>query len=202
MYFESWNVCFWGARSRNIVHIFFVGTFRGLAPPPPQYQKAGYATARTYMHKGSRGGGGNRLILSFVGTCKPTSMSLVYRQSIWSTDKILKEMAVFRLWKCKKKKKNLDLLAHIYRGTSVSSGGGGGRDWEFWVFSVHVSRPACHLYRLSIWSTDKILKEMAVLDCALLKKTGQFDQKSSQPGTCTILVKKLTRISSILTRFW
>ena len=24
--------------------IIFVGTFGGLAPPPPQYQKAGYAT--------------------------------------------------------------------------------------------------------------------------------------------------------------
>ena len=42
------NICFWGARSRNIsTYIMFVGTFGGLAPLP-QYQKAGYATALTY----------------------------------------------------------------------------------------------------------------------------------------------------------
>ena len=40
------------ARSRNISTYIFVGTFRGLAPPPPQYQKAGYATdalARSHL---------------------------------------------------------------------------------------------------------------------------------------------------------
>ena len=27
---------------------FYVGTFRGLAPPPPPYQKAGYATVASF----------------------------------------------------------------------------------------------------------------------------------------------------------
>ena len=36
------------ARSRNISTYIFVGTFRGLAPPP-QYQKAGYATVVSYI---------------------------------------------------------------------------------------------------------------------------------------------------------
>ena len=31
--------------------------------------------------------------------------------------------------------------------------------------SLHVCRQACHLYRQSIWSTNKILKEIAVLEC-------------------------------------
>ena len=36
-----------------------------------------------------------RYIWKFVGTCKPTSIVIIlYRQSIWSTDKILKEIAV------------------------------------------------------------------------------------------------------------
>ena len=30
----------------NIFFFFSVGTFGGLPPPPPQYQKAGYATER------------------------------------------------------------------------------------------------------------------------------------------------------------
>ena len=36
MYLSPGNICFWGARSRNIsTYIIFVGTFGGLAPPPP-----------------------------------------------------------------------------------------------------------------------------------------------------------------------
>ena len=39
------------ARSRNkSTYIIFVGTFGGLAPPPPQYQKAGYASVKHPMH--------------------------------------------------------------------------------------------------------------------------------------------------------
>ena len=37
----------------------------------------------------------------------------------------------------------------------------------FGKFSVHVSRQACHLYRQRIWRTNKILKEIAVLECKI-----------------------------------
>ena len=64
----------------------------------------------------------------------------------------------------------------LSRGTypiSVARGGGGQlppnnafRSFvgTFGNLSVHVSRQACHLYRQSIWSTNKILKEIAVLE--------------------------------------
>ena len=53
MYFETWNVCFWGVRSlRSLAHIscnFFssVGTFGGLAPNTKKL-----ATLLTVSHKG------------------------------------------------------------------------------------------------------------------------------------------------------
>ena len=68
---------------------------------------------------------------------------------------------------------------------SVAGGGGGGEGrgaipppimlfqsfvGTFRNLSLHVSRQACHLYRQSIWSTNKILKEIAVLECKNARK--------------------------------
>ena len=36
--------------------------------------------------------------------------------------------------------------------------------------SLHVSRQACHLYRQSIWGTNKISKEIAILECKNARK--------------------------------
>ena len=67
---------------------------------------------------------------------------------------------------------------HDINTTSVARGGGGGGGGTcppimlfrsfvgtFGNLSVHVNRQACHLYRQSIWSTDKILKKIALLVC-------------------------------------
>ena len=40
--------------------------------------------------------------------------------------------------------------------------------------SLYVSRQACHLYRQSIWSTNKILKEIAVLECKNARKCSKL----------------------------
>ena len=55
---------------------------------------------------------------SFVGTCDPTSMSLfLYRRSFWSTNKILKEIAVFLMWKSSKLARSA--RSHIHRFLSM-----------------------------------------------------------------------------------
>ena len=38
------NICFWGARSRILYRLLFLSVHLGVLPPPPQYQKAGYAS--------------------------------------------------------------------------------------------------------------------------------------------------------------
>ena len=65
---------------------------------------------------------------------------------------------------------------------SVAGGGGAGGQspppimlfqsfvGTFRNLSLHVSQQACHLYRQSIWSTNKILKEIAVLECKNARK--------------------------------
>ena len=66
--------------------------------------------------------------------------------------------------------------------SSGEGGGGGGagpaagvNPFQIFVgtfgnMSVHVSRQVCHLYRQSISSTNKILKEIAALQCENAKK--------------------------------
>ena len=61
---------------------------------------------------------------------------------------------------------------HVYTCTSVARGGQGApimlsRSFVstfFFNLSVHVSREVCHLYRQSFWSTNRILKEIAVFE--------------------------------------
>ena len=61
------------------------------------------------------------------------------------------------------------LYTFLWVNISVARGGGGqlppnNADFCRYIWknlSVHLSRQACHLYRQSIWCTDKILKEIA-----------------------------------------
>ena len=51
-----------------------------------------------------------------------------------------------------------------------------------------------HKKKIIIKNTIHTMSCVPIRRTTLLKQTSQFDQKSSQPGTCTILVKTLTRI--------